>query len=287
LINANHYLDSLFIKEQFAGMIHSKPISLANQDLRNLSFRGRNLQGVDFSGSDLRGCDLSYAHLQEANFEKIKAGREPRKLLELTAIAIFVGFIAIHTYTQINFNSTNLYFDPLHLSLAIASLGIAVASLYRQKYLVETIAMTLSGAASGALMGYYYIDRLTEKLPLLASFGALIGAIAVAGLFFWQKKVATLVAIAASGVIAACYLTYLLVIKALVALVTQSLFWGSIWGILALISLSGAILSLDFTIRQIALLCCTSFRGANLTKATFTGACLGNSDFKGAIGFRR
>jgi hypothetical protein len=268
-------------------MIHSKPISLANQDLRNLSFKGRNLQGIDFSGSDLRGCDLSYANLQEANFEKIKAGREPRKLLELIAIALFVGFIAFRAYTQISSNSTNLYFYPLHLSLAIASLGVAIASIYRQKSWFETIAMTVSGSASGALMGFYYIGNLTQKIPHLESFGAVIGAIAVAGLFYWQKKSATIVAIAASGFLAACYLTYLLIIKAMVALVTQSLILGSVWGFLSLISLAGVIVSFDFAIRKISLLCCTSFRGANLTQAKFAGACLGNSDFRGAIGFRR
>jgi Pentapeptide repeats (8 copies) len=286
-IDAIYYLDSLFIREKFEGMIHSKPISLANQDLRNLSFKGRNLQGVDFSGSDLRGCDLSYANLQEANFEKIKAGREPKKLLELTAIALFVGFITVRAYTQTSFNSTNLYFYPLHFSLAIASLGVAIASIYRHKFSVETIAIAVSGAASGALIGFYYIGSLAENTPQIASFGAVIGAIATASLFFWQKKDTMAVAIAASGTLAACYLTYLLAIKASVAFETQFLVWGSFWEILALISLLGVIVALDFAVRKISLLCCTSFRGANLTKAKFAGAYLGNSDFRGAIGFRR
>lgn len=268
-------------------MIHSKPISLTNQDLRNLSFKGRNLQGVDFSGSDLRGCDLSYAHLQEANFEKIRAGREPRKLLELTAIAIVVCLIVFRAYTQTNFNPINLYFYPLHFSLAIASLGVAIASVYRQKYLIERIAMTVSGSASGALMGFYYLGSLAHKSPHLAGFGAVIGAIAVGSLFFWQKKEAMVLAIAVSGALAACYLTFLLVIKMLAALVAHSLVLGSFWGVICLISLAGVLVALDFVVRQISLLSCTSFRGANLTKAKFAGARLGNSDFRGAIGFRR
>lgn len=136
-------------------------------------------------------------------------------------------------------------------------------------------------------MGFYYIGSLAEKTPHLASFGAVIGAIAVGSLFFWQKKGSLVVAIAASGALAACHLTFLFVIKASVALVTQSLVWVSFWGILSLISFAGVIVSLDFVVRQISLLCCTSFRGANLTKAKFAGACLGNSDFRGAIGFRR
>jgi Pentapeptide repeats (8 copies) len=296
--NVSHYFDPLFTKEEFDGMIPSKPISLTNQNLRNLSFKGRNLQGVNFSGSDLRGCDLSYAHLQEANFEKIKAGHEPRKLLELTAIALFVGFIAFRAYTQISFNSIEFDFDPRCIGLAIASLGVAIAqrtrikpiaSIARQKSLIETIAMTVSGSASGALMGYYYIGHLhlTQKIPHLASFGAVIGAIAVASLFFSQKKDATIVAIAASGALAACHLTFLLAVKTSVALGTKSLVSGSFWGVLSLISLVVVIFSFDFAICQIGLLCCTSFQGANLTKAKFSGACLGNSNFRNAIGFRR
>ncbi|MEQ9237237.1 pentapeptide repeat-containing protein [Coleofasciculus sp. E2-BRE-01] len=69
-------------------MIHSHPLNLTNQDLRNRSFKGQNLNGADFSGSDIRGCDFSYASLKGANFERVKVGQTLRQIILVLGVAM-------------------------------------------------------------------------------------------------------------------------------------------------------------------------------------------------------
>ncbi|WP_322657095.1 pentapeptide repeat-containing protein [Dendronalium sp. ChiSLP03b] len=61
-------------------------LKFTNQDLRNRSFKGQNLTGADFSNCNIQGCDFSSTILVEANFEKVKAGRTTKQLINFTFI---------------------------------------------------------------------------------------------------------------------------------------------------------------------------------------------------------
>jgi hypothetical protein len=266
-----------------------------NQDLRNSSFKGRELQGADFSGSDIRGCDFSHTQLQGADFERIKAGREPTKLIRLMLVAAVTCLVSFHAYSQMIFGVVGLipedpawvYTYPLHVSLAIAAVGAVVRGICSRKPLFKFIAATISGAASGALLGFFYLGSMAGKNSQMAGSGSVVGAVIVALLFLWQKKGWMKVAIASLGAVAAYGLTFLFVARAIAYLSVNQLVGGIFWGILSLLSMAATIVSLQLGLQQVEARSTTSFRGADLTDASFAGARLGNADFTGAIGFRR
>jgi hypothetical protein len=270
----------------------------SNQILRDRFFHGRNLQKANFSGCDLRGCDFSNAYLQGANFQNIKAGRSPKKLMIFIIVVAIALYISFRAYSQMIFGVVGLtpadpawsYTYPLHISMGIAAvatvalakalpIGIAIFPRPRQ----NQIASILSAAASGALLGFFYLGSNLGNNAAMAVTGSILGAILGALLSWWQSSFA--IAIAALGATAAYGFTFLLVARASIYLSTNQIIWGIFWTVLALVSFVATIIALQLTIQQIAMRSTTSFRHADLTDASFDGAQLGSTDFTKAIGF--
>lgn len=261
-----------------------------DRDLRNVSFGGRNLEGADFSGADIRGCDFSHAILTNANFESVKAGREPIKFFGSSAIALIVGLASFHAYSQMLFGIVGLtaedpasvYTYPLQICLGIAALG----SLVKTRHKIATIiAIALSSAASGALLGFFYLGTIAAKNPTLATWGAVAGAILFVCLALWQRRGRMQVAIAALGAVAAYGLTFLFVARASAYLSVGRIGWGMAWSGLSLALLAATIAGLCLTRQQIERQSTTSFRHADLTEANLAKARWGSTDFSSAIGF--
>jgi hypothetical protein len=258
----------------------------SNQILRDRLFRGRNLQKANFSGCDLRGCDFSNAYLQGANFQNIKAGRSPKKLVIFIIVVAIAFYISFPAYSQMIFGVVGLtpadpawsYTYPLHISLGIAAAS-TVASAILPRPRQNKIASILSAAASGALLGFFYIGSSLGNNAAMAVTGSILGTMLGAMLSSFA------IAIAALGAIAAYGFTFLLVARASIYLSTNQIIWGIFWTVLALVSFAATIIALQLTIQQIAMRSTTSFRSANLTNASFDGAQLGSTDFTKAIGF--
>jgi len=265
----------------------SKTVFLNNLDLRNVSFKKRNLQGANFSGSDIRGCDFSYSILQNACFDRVTAGREPMKLFWLLLVAIATAIASFHAYSQMLFGIVGItsedpawiYVYPLHISLGLAGLEGVVKSFSTR----QTIVSTISGAASGALLGFFYLGSATDNNPQMASTGAIMGAIFVSILFLLGKNKRIIIAIAAAASIANYGLSFLFVAKASANLSTHHFAIGLFWAILSLLAIVATFLSLKSLFEQINIFSTTSFRGADLTNANFEGARLGKTDFTNTI----
>lgn len=139
-------------------------LNFSNQNLQNRIFKGLDLRNVNFSGADIRGCDFSNAKLQNANFTKVKIGQLPRFLITLIFIALLSAIIAFQAISQMSFGvlgrtpeeSAWSYTVALFVSLGIAGICTAIRGMFHRNEILQRIATTLSGATSGALLGFYY-----------------------------------------------------------------------------------------------------------------------------------
>ena len=144
--------------------MNSKNINFSNQNLRNRSFKGQNLNGANFSFSDIRGCDFSNSSLREANFDNVKAGQKTKILLSLIAVAIITIVIVFHAVSQMIFGVIDrtyespvwVYGIALSISLALAGIACAAMSLAKKGSIFKRISTIISGATSGAILGFFY-----------------------------------------------------------------------------------------------------------------------------------
>ncbi|EDX70868.1 Pentapeptide repeat protein [Coleofasciculus chthonoplastes PCC 7420] len=258
-------------------MIHSHPLNLTNQDLRNRSFKGQNLNGADFSGSDIRGCDFSYASLKGANFERVKVGQTLRQIILVLGVALIVALLAVdaiaHTIFgalgQILGGSTWAYILALYISLGMAGAGSGVRKITVTKSSVGQIATVISGTASGALLSFFYAGTTTDNNPQIATAAAVLGGIVAAIVSFNVRSRFVAIAITVAGTVAGYGFAFLGGTSAIAYLSVQKLMGGVIWSCLSVSFLWLTMHSLILAIREIKEFSGTCFRGANLTNAVF------------------
>lgn len=268
-------------------------LNFANQDLRNRSFKGQNLNHADFIGADLRGCNFSYALLQGANFQGVRFGQSSKQLLMLIGVAVSVALLTFNAFSQMVFGAlSKTPSDPswsfiiaLCISLAISGTSSAArAILGKKSSIVGRITLIISGAASGALIGFFYGGITTNNNPKMAIVGAVLGGLIMAiTLILRVGRRLMAVAVAVAGAVSGYGLAFLLGAIAIANLSVQNLLWGMIWGILSITYIALTMVSLNFTVTEIKAVG-TSFRGADLTNAKFDQVILQNTDFRGTIG---
>lgn len=269
-------------------------LNFANQDLRNCSFKGQNLNHADFSGADLRGCDFSYALLQGANFQGVRFGQSFRQLLMLIGVAAMVALLTFNAFSQMIFGAlSKTPSDPswsfviaLYVSLAISgTFGAARAIIGKKSAILGRITLIISGAASGALIGFFYGGITTNNNPKMAIVGAVLGGLIIAiTLILHVGRRLMVVAVAVAGAVAGYGLAFLVGAIAIAYLSVQNLLWGMVWGTLSITYIALTMVSLNFTVTEIKAVG-TSFRGADLTNTKFDQVILQNTDFKGTIGY--
>jgi hypothetical protein len=273
-------------------MASSSPLNFANQDLRNRSFKGHNLQGADFSGCDIRGCNFSHALLQGANFERVRAGQTPKQFIPLLVVTVVVTLLSADAFSQMLFGVLGRtpaegnwsYVIALAVSLAISGTFSGVRALSGTKSLPGRIVTIVSGAASGALLGFFYGGSTTNNNPRFAIAGAVLGGVVMAFVSFKFRRTVVAVAIASAGAVAGYGFAFFSGATAIIHLSVQQFVWGLVWGALSLGYISLTMNSLTLAVREIRGVCGTLFRGADLTNAKFDGARLENTDFAGAVG---
>ncbi|HAA32761.1 MAG TPA: low-complexity protein [Cyanobacteria bacterium UBA8553] len=222
-------------------MASSSPLNFANQALRNRSFKGRNLNGADFSGCDIRGCDFSYALLQDANFERVKAGQTPKRFTTLVVVAVVVAVLTADALSRMIFGSlgrtleqpAGSYILALGISMAIAGGLCACRVMTGTKSMVGRVAMIVSGTASGALLGFFYGGSTTNNNPQIAIATAVIVAVVMAIATFRFQRGLVAVAVAVAGAVAGYGFAFLVGAIAIAFLSVQQLVWGLIWSILS------------------------------------------------------
>ncbi|MBD2776904.1 pentapeptide repeat-containing protein [Iningainema tapete] len=266
----------------------SHPLNFAHQDLRNRSFQGKNLNGADFSGADIRGCDFSNASLQGANFQGVRAGQNREKFIVLLVVAVVVAIAQAYAISYMIFGVLGqtpedpawVYSQALIISMSIAGVSSAISSLMRSKSILQRIAITVSGSASGALLGFFYGGSAAGgENAQIASASALMGAVVIALASFYFTKVLA-VPIAVAGSIAAYGLAFFISTVASAYLSTNNFVWGIVWSTLSLGAIVLTIISLIQALKIMTSSCVTNFRGADLTKAKF------DTNFVGAIGYQ-
>ena len=260
-----------------------------NQDLRNRSFKGLDLKGADFSGSDIRGCDFSCALLVGANFERSRTGITTRQVGILVTVAMLVAFLMVSAVTRSVFSSLG---EPVggrnwsYIVVLLVSLSISgAASGARMVIASQFRAIALSGAASAALLGFFYGGIAANQNPQIAIASALVGVVLMGVVSLRIQTGAVGVAVAIAAAVAGYGLAFWLWAMALAFLTTQRLVWGIFLSAFSLAYIRLTISSLSLAIKEIKKSSGTSFRHADLTHALFDNAQFPNTDFSDAIGY--
>ncbi|MGD1912309.1 MAG: hypothetical protein ACFB2X_16075 [Rivularia sp. (in: cyanobacteria)] len=158
-------------------------------------------------------------------------------------------------------------------------------SLAPGKSFLKRIATILSGATSGAILGFFYGGTAAGgKNPQVAIASAVIGALIMAASSFYFKRGFVPVILSTSGTVTTYGFAFLIGTRAIAFLSTQNLIWGFCLSFLSLIYIGLTLITLCYSIKQITTYSLTSFRASDLTNANFNNAKLGLSDFTGAIG---
>ncbi len=272
--------------------MNSKNLNFSNQDLRNRSFKDQNLNGANFSASDIRGCDFSYASLQAANFQNAKAGKTPKIVLLLIAVILFTILIVFHAVSQMIFGVIEqtpespvwVYGIALSISLGISGIACAMMSLANQTNILQRIATIISGATSGAILGFFYGGTAAGKNPQIAIISALMGALIMAISTLYFKRGLLTIILSLAGTTITYGFAFLSGTRAIAFLNTQNFIGGFFISFLPLTYIGLTLISLRYTVNKITKYSVTSFRGSDLTNANFNHAKIGFSDFSHAIG---
>lgn len=272
-------------------MTSESNLNFTHQDLRNRSFKGLNLKKANFSGSDLRGCDFSGAVLVGANFEGVRTGITLRQCIVLVIAAVITTWLMASAVTRPVFSALGepvgghkwSFIVALLLSLGISGAGsglrVAIAPQFR------IVAFALSGIASGALLGFYYVGIATNENPQAAIVGAVVAGLMMTFISFRVRSGTVAVAVAIAATVASYGLAFWLWAVALALLSGQQLVWGILLSILSLAYVGLTLSSLVLSFIEMKRSSGTSFRNADLTEASFANAKVRNTDFSGAVGY--
>jgi uncharacterized protein YjbI with pentapeptide repeats len=252
-------------------------------NLRGQSFKGQDLTGADFSEADIRSINFTNANLIGANFTGAKCGLQKRWAAFLTIfswlLAGISGFLSMFAgaIVSIIFNNSFLK-NQITTWVGLLVLVVFLIVIIHQG--VGAVAFGFAGAVVGVSVGaaaFQFAGAFAGAFVGIVS-GVVAGA--VAGIVAEIVAGAVVVVVAVVGAIAGA----VVFVKAFAGAITLTgvyLGWRAMRGD-----------PRDAWVRSFAIAIAatggTSFRGADLTGANFTGAKLKSTDFRGAtlIGIR-
>ncbi|MBD2607854.1 pentapeptide repeat-containing protein [Scytonema hofmannii FACHB-248] len=286
------------------------PPDYSGQNLRGRSFKGQNLTGANFSKADIRGANFTSAILKDADFTGAKAGLQKRWVIGLLIVSWLLSGLSgvslivfsIPVPFQAFIFETNvkrvivvlvwlivlplLFFVTIHKKGLIARLGTPVF------------------AAVVAVTAAYIVNVVGVSITAFKFIGVLTLVFAGAFIFTFAFALTGAVAVAVAGTLAGLMTEVIAVVFAVAFINTIVVIFDYAFtevfvrafaltfvGVLTLLgtyirwcSLAGD--QQDAWIRSFAIAFAatggTSFRGANLINANFTGAILKNTDFRKA-----
>jgi uncharacterized protein YjbI with pentapeptide repeats len=272
-----------------------------NRDFRNLNLRGANfreqdLSGADFSGADIRSANFTHAILKSTHFNDAEAGLQRRwvlgKALIALALSIVVNFIAVMFSAELSLFLLRVEVAPSRYLVStltlliqfICFLAIARQGLTSKAFNVLFVTVSVAIASIGSLVSVAFAIAF-------AVIGAVLGAVVAAMASGFGPCAATVLgtivgAIAGLFICGGIRVGFELnaAIEAFVA--SLSACAGVFAGLLLSLFVAWQIRrngNKYATTRQFSLVLGaiggTSFRGADLTEADFTGALLKNTRF--------
>jgi MFS family permease len=183
------------------------------------------------------------------------------KFIIALSVTFAIALLSLHAISQMIFgvlgrtsgHSEWSYTVALFIGLLASSLALAIGILTPKNSLMPRIAIAISAAISGALLGIYYGGILAgDKNPQIGGIAAVITALLmVVANFYWRKRLMT-IAIIVMGTVATYGLAFLCSSAAFAFLSTDNFLWGSIWGIFCLGAIALTMVFLIFLGRELA-----------------------------------
>jgi uncharacterized protein YjbI with pentapeptide repeats len=300
----------------------NKPLNFSSKNLQGISFKRRNLTGVDFSYADIRGADFTQASLRNANFYNAKAGAQSHYAILLIAFSFFLselcGFAAWMSgviVAEAVFQSSEPLYDRVPnvensipgLIVLLVLVVFCIATI-RQGFVIALLAASGIGGATLAVLGTVLglslgglgltmvgtAAWIAAAAGIWAIIACLTGAIAVFASSFETKPKAIAVFKITAAILAIAIAIN--VFKAsdsqVNAMVMPALpMTVAVSGILLCIGIYAGwrsllgdekFASIQQMTRAIFTIGGTSFRGADLTDANFSQACLKSTDLRNA-----
>ncbi|TBR57925.1 hypothetical protein B4U84_18380 [Westiellopsis prolifica IICB1] len=272
-------------------------LDYSGQNLRGRSFKGQNLTGANFSGADIKGTDFTDTNLRDANFCFAKAGLQNCWRLTLLITLLLIGILALFTAgvvavfagrkllpaSELVGHYLIIFLNPIILTIFF------ILTIYQglNKALIAMVSLTV--VSSITLISFKYF----EAAAVLAGNVLWLFAVGVTGTTIFTTVI-TLTKdshwiLAGAGGIAWVMSTLIPFILGMPYQVGLRVAISSAIGVLTSIYVSqkavAGVQELTW-VRSFAVAFAstggTSFRGADLTDAGFTGATLKNTDFRKA-----
>ncbi len=175
-----------------------------------------------------------------SGFKDTSRSKHQRFVAILVTIVVFlvVGHAISHLVTSsLGQTPSDKAWNYVLALLISLGLGGACAGIQSRSGRWNKILLLLSGAATGAITGFYYSGLAAGKNPQVAVIGAVVGGLLVTLLAWRWPSVIWTIAIRFSGAIAAYGWFFLVGTTALGCLHTHHWFIGSILGSLSLLYL--------------------------------------------------
>lgn len=169
-----------------------------------------------FTQADLRGCDFSHAELRHADFTGARLGTTGRRWLGAIAPIVATSMLMVAALGPMIFGVLGsppeapaaAYASALYSSLAIA--GLPPAFLGSQASRGRRVLLALSGAASGALLGFFHGGSAADNSPTMAIAGAVAGGLLAGGWTSYSASPLTQTVVLTASTLCAYGLTFLL-----------------------------------------------------------------------------
>ena len=259
--------------------------NFAGVSLRGQSFKGQVLSGADFSGADIRGTNFSQATLTGANFCRAEAGLQRRWVVILILLSFLLasiaGFLALFNGTLVAaiFNS-----DPQRMAISWTALVTEIVFfailLHRGLSVAVAVVFAFAIGFAGAVAdtgAFAFVVSVAVAAGVAVAVGfAVAFAVGVTFAFAFSFAISFAVTVGI-GVAFAVGVTFAFAIAAVICSILISAYIG--WQ-----ALQGD--SKHTLIRSAAIAIATwggtSFRGADLTNASFNHTQLKSVDLRKA-----
>ncbi len=192
-----------------------------------------------FTQADLRGCDFSHADLRHADFSGARLGATGRRWLGAIAPVVATSALMVAALGPMIFGILGnppeapaaAYAPALYSSLAVS--GLPPSFLAGQSPRWRRGLLALSGAASGALLGFFHGGSAADNSPTMAIAGAVLGGLLGGGWTSYFAGPLTQTVVLTASTLCAYGLTFLLWSQAIAHLTPQVDGGAVSWGLVA------------------------------------------------------
>jgi uncharacterized protein YjbI with pentapeptide repeats len=295
--------------------------NLQNRSFKGKNLSGVDFQNADIRGCNFQYAQLSDANFAGARAGQSRRQKVGLILLTL-GVAIAVGDVVarlvFNTIAQSPLDPSASYIPVLSAVLSGVGVSSALSALWRDSkrgHIARIVTATLCGALVGFTIGYFYglalrdtlsiyvlhhpdtlppalfdtlsaiARRLAGQRNMLSKRGIVVGAIVLLLLSRFRHTTAFRVAVALAGTLMSYGAAFFWGTIAGAFLSTHEFGLGVVFSLVTVFYLWCTTTSLFLIVQEWKAAVGTSFRGADLTDATFENADVRHTDFSKAIGY--